>query len=98
MGPLGFFLFLCKNLAVLVPVPGLCLLFSWLEPELLSCFLVHRGSTGGVIHLLQISNAGVWHSGISSRRAAYYCICESSFIFIIFIIIYLFVLDDSLTS
>ena len=69
--------------------------FNWLGPELLVCCLAHRGPTGVSFapELVEYSAPRGLH-----RRAAY-SICESWFLFIrMFIVIYLFVIDDSLTS
>ena len=56
--------------------------FGWLVPELLVCCLAHRGSTG--VFLLLRDSVSYWAPRDLHRRVV--------------IMIYLFVLDDSLIS
>ena len=66
--------------------------FSWLGPELLVCCLAHRGPTG-VFLLLVLRRPGIVIVGQLTESV------KSSFLFIrMFIMIYLFVLDVSLTT
>ena len=73
--------------------------FSWLGPELFVCCLAHQGSTG-VFLLLQTFSDVVWRPALSIAGQLIVSVSPRFlFLFVVYVIkIYLFVLDDLLTS
>ena len=72
--------------------------FSWLGPELLVCCLAHRGSTGVLFFFFSGVSKLFGAQGSPSSGSLLNLLSPRFLFFMMFIVIYLFVLDDSLTS